>query len=466
MLNLGVFFFDKKMKFLVSALLSVVLLLCSAQLVEAQTLCDSIIKVNPKGTKTARSYFRYDANGYQVLAMHYTFNKKTSTWSGTYRESVSYDNNGNIVMRKMAYWDFDSNNWLTMVAEDMTYDSKSRRIARDYRKWNKERSVWLGLTKEKLQFNNMGLISEREVFDWDDASSEWNYDRITNYEYDDRGRVTYEETKRWLGTWTNEERTAYVYDADNYEAQSETSEMWNGTEWVPTKRSIYQRRTTNDENGYLYTLAVNYLTYNPESRTWTRTSRHTTQYDAHQTEVRNVNEEWTERGWNITKDERYDVQYNEDGYVTRCIRSRWNGGNEWIGISRTEARYNDYGDQLIDIKMNWDQLNNEWKGVVNAQYDYDAMGYITLEIKCKWDAELKDWVNLSKMTYEYDDMHNKISETTSSWNNQTKQWDEFYRGKFEYAYDGYGNPKQVAEYIWDVKKWKPVQTIYYYNHNQ
>lgn len=447
----------------INQILSLIILIFTALEAVGQQLADSIIKVNPAGVTVARSYFSYNDDDYQTMAMHYTFNKKNSKWVGTYKETATYDEQGNCLVHDVSYWDMVGNRWFTMVNEINTYDRKGRRTSGDARQWNKEREVWIGVSKNAFTFNDMGLLATEEHYEWLEEAEVWREKTRAVYEYDDRGRRIEEiEYNYFDGQWINSIRRTNTYNVENRQLEKTIEQKWNGNDWELTQKTelTYEKST---DRATRTTIQLR-QTYDEAQQDWVNLERTTSTMDARMTEIYIKREEWDTKNsrWLVTKCERSDVKYDIDDNKIFDARYRWNGNDEWIGISRAEYKFNDYGDLLFESKMTWNIMDNEWKGVLNAEYDYDPMGNLILEIKRKWDPDTKDWRNLSKLTYEYDEYHNKVRESTFSWHVQQQKWEEFYKGKFEYSYDGGGNIKCAQEYMWDVKKWKPVMTVFYY----
>ena len=79
------------MKTLAFTLSFLLITLCTNSYAQLKQKVDSIIKVNNEGVQFARSYYSHDKNGYQTMSMHYTLNKKTNIWVGTFKETALYD---------------------------------------------------------------------------------------------------------------------------------------------------------------------------------------------------------------------------------------------------------------------------------------------------------------------------------------------------------------------------------------
>ncbi len=423
-------------------------------------LCDSVIKVNGKGIVTARSYYAYDVNGYQSMAKHYTFNKKTQKWAGTFWETRVYDERGNVITRKTAYWNFDTDNWIDMLIESITYDDQNRRTSIDSRRWNLERQLWIGINNEEYTYDAAGHIAQRNVGIWDDDKAAWLPSKQYKNTFDERNRVVSEEILVWHDAWVNEDKVNYEYVGNTTKVKTETHYVWDSGSWTP--HSISECNSTiNESTGDKRTICnVSYYVNNA----WVEHSRTQVDVDMRQTEIRNRNEDKSGSTWAVTRDERAEVKYDEDGNRTFYARYRWNGGDDWMGLSRNESTYNEYGDLMTDISMHWDESTSQWRGTSNSTYDYDAVGNIILDIKCRWNIEKQAWEPLSKTTSVYDDYYSKVEETSASWSKEKNDWEVFYSGKYEYTYNAVGNVVGSREYQWEQKKWKLVQVVEYYPH--
>lgn len=441
-------------------IISATILTVCASAASASLLPDSIIKVNPEGIVVSRSYFAYDNNDYQTMAMHYNLNKKTNQWSGTFCENAVYDSRGNCVKKVTSHWDFDVDRWVEMRCEEYEYDARGRRTAENVKRWNKSKSVWTGVSRHRLEFTDKGLLQSMLTYEWSDEMRDWVEHSFVEYEYDARGRRTMEAHSAWRNdAWQKLTRIQREFDSTTFQQTKETEETWTDGKWTPSVSTFFAYETS----GHIGVRTIVKLSrkYNAATAQWVDYERITSELDARATEVYIKREEWDGR-WLVTKQERTDTRYDADGNRIYEEHLRWLGDDRWVGVSKVEMKYNEYGDVLSENRMKWDVATNMWKGVSNVVADYDAIGNIIFEQRSKWDVIKQEWQPQAQMSYQYDENRNKVSESNSSWNVRTNKWEEFYKGRFEYAYDAEGNVKQVQEYIWDVKRWRSQGTIFYY----
>lgn len=422
---------------------------------------DSIIKTDKEGRVVNRSYFKYDAQERQTAVEHYTLNKKTGVWGGTYKENAQYDANGNRTQLIVSYWDYDTGKWLDMTRENVAYDVNGRRLSEEAMTWNKQRNAWIGDRKNSCRYTVNGQRAEVFNYQWDDAKVKWIERDATLSEYDDATRQKKSDTHRvWAaGEWQNTRREEYEYDPQNRRLIQTTTMTWTEGKWVPITRFIY---TSGSRNEAGQTVVVTQTqNYDATKAVWVNHDKTTTVLDPRGAELINKKEEWNGMGWQVVKIERTEIEYNNNGDRTHEARYRWNGGNDWIGVSSTDKTYSEYADVLSEIRMEWDMAANSWRGVVNVKTDYDDMGNITAEERYKWDKANKVWKRQSKASFVYDTDHNKTSESTSSWNPRKDRWEEFYKGRFEYRIGYDGNIMSQREYLWEKGEWKLVQTVNY-----
>ncbi|MBP5366241.1 MAG: hypothetical protein J6Y82_10035 [Bacteroidales bacterium] len=425
----------------------------------AQEQPDSIIKYNADGVAVARSYFKYDDNKRQTLAMHYVFNQKNEEWAGTSRDEMTFDNNGNCLSKSTLYWDYETRSWVVNKKQESAYDSRGRVIGHSVMNWNKVRKVWVGETKTETEFNNMGLHASETSYFWDDNATVWIKDRKQNFTYDDRGRCTLCETQKWVdGKAVNESRIEYTFDANSRDLLLERLSVWDKGNWVLSTETKYTFGKPDDSG----CRSKETIVQTASNGTLTNSRREVVTLDANNVEIFICREEWNGSKWLINSQDRKEIKYDEDKNRIFEESYSWIGQDKWVGVTHYEAKFNDYGDVVTEKRMKWNAQTNSWAGVSYVNYEYDGVGNIIRDERFKWDSKAGEWINQSVNEIEYDEYHNKKAESTSSWNKIRQTWENFYKGKFEYAYDGDGNMKIMEEYVWDVKKWKIVSTVNYF----
>src|SRR5574344_1203763 len=128
-------------------ILTTIVAISLCQSVFSKNVPDSIIGQNAMGVVVARSYFEYDANGYQTSVAHYTWNKDKLEWVGTYREKCKYDDAGRVLTKNTFNWNFNKYDWMGMQQLEMEYDAKGRQTLRAEYKWDKNKNKWVGIIK-------------------------------------------------------------------------------------------------------------------------------------------------------------------------------------------------------------------------------------------------------------------------------------------------------------------------------
>jgi len=450
------------MKTLAFTLSFLLITLCTNSYAQLKQKVDSIIKVNNEGVQVARSYYSHDKNGYQTMSMHYTLNKKTNIWVGTFKETALYDDNGNCLNKVTSFWDMRKHNWIEMSRETSKYDEYGRQIEYDSRQWNVDRACWIGLEKKSFAFSDMGLIATYQEYLWNETKGDWGNLIIDEYEYNTEGQKTVEMHSKWRNNeWNRTSRTEYKYDDVTHAPICEVLFHDENGQWVPESETTYlYKEATETENA---TKTKHLRLYNKESKQWVDIEEYISTLDAKGTEIAIKRREFKNNQWYITKDDRNTTRYDEHGNETFNEKSQWIGGDEWEGRSRNETQYNEYGDVAMERETRWDLSTNDWKGMKFIEYEYDTDGYVIKEKHYRWDTKTNDWKNMSRMEYEYDENHNKTKESTSSWNSVKQRWEVFYNGKFEYTFDKEGYIAIIKESMTDPNgKWKDVSTTYYY----
>lgn len=443
-----------------NTLLLIALLLSPAIEAQLKEHADSIIKINSEGIQVARSYFKYDDNMRQTMSMHYTYNKKTNKWVGTFRETTAYDNMGNCLNKTTSYWDMPNCKWMEMTREISEYDLNGRKTEYDVRQWNRERVRWIGQEKYSCTFNDKGLLLSMQEYFWNDSFSDWVRSTRSEYEYNEQGQKTIETYSTWSEAWQKETQTRYTYN-EKSTLLSEIQYTYENGQWIPNTETSYTTTpATTDENG---TRTKHIRLYDRTTQKWTDLEQYVSSINVQGSEVSMKRREYKNNQWYVTKNERNTLEYDSNGNEIFNEKSLWVGGNDWTGRLRTEIQYNEYGDIAMERETTWDINTNNWKGSKYIEYEYDKDGYVTKEIHHRWDTKSNSWRNFTTMVFEYDENHNKIKESTSSWNNVKQRWDIFYNGKFEYTFDKEGYITSITEWMIDPNgKWKKVSTTYYH----
>ncbi|MCF0191360.1 MAG: hypothetical protein HUJ96_08875 [Marinilabiliaceae bacterium] len=451
------------MQKIVTYIVFVIVSLLTCQLSASPNQVDSIIQVNSKGVVVARSYFEYDANFYQTMAMHYTLNKKNGNWVGTFKETAEYDNDGNITKRITSYWDIDGSKWSEMSREINTYDREGRLTGVNQLKWILERSRWIGSQRYEREINERGFVTNHINYTWNNDNDIWTKSNQCSSEYDAYGRIHSTTNSEWKdSTWLFTTRETFTYKENTRRQTSSLTERWKNGSWVKyhTTESSYI-----EESNHISKRIDITKTYDDSGST-IRIRRNTTSYDDNNQTIGETEETFTEGRWITNNKWRSNTSYDNDGNCIAETRMKWQNGygdnEKWEGVSKVLKTFNDYGDVMSEERYSWDNTHNAWKGINNEQYDYDNLGNIILHIRQRWNPVKKQWEMLSKMAFEYDDNHNKIRETTASWDKIHEEWDEFFIGKTDYIYDGEDNIKVMSEYMYEDNQWKLTKTTYNY----
>ena len=261
-----------------------------------------------------------------------------------------------------------------MQDERTLYDSKGRQVGEDVKSWNKVRKAWIGKSKYETKINAKGQRAQIINYAWDDNAGKWVNNIANDSEYDSKFNYKNADIKKvWRnGGWQNTTRLEYEYDFDTRRIVQTTEYEWRGAEWVATGRTRYL--TSDPDARGNKTITTQKLAYDTYGKTWINKERTTSVVDKKQAEVSIKREEWNGKQWVTVKSEKTEIRYNANGEVTHEARYRWNGGNEWIGIRRSDMTYNDYGDVLSEIRMEWDAMSNNWTGIVNVKTEYSQVG--------------------------------------------------------------------------------------------
>ncbi|MBC7776515.1 MAG: T9SS type A sorting domain-containing protein [Phycisphaerae bacterium] len=246
---------------------------------------------------------------------------------------VYYDNNGNTYERKSNIWNGSA--WVLQFREYRTLNAQGKPTEILSKEWNEATSTLANANRATIGYHTNGLENyekyeiwnpisglwetqsiETTIFGPNDKAQERSYEFYSNgvlilgnrnfYVYDGAGRIA-ENIKQSLlnGTWTNTEKTDYLYngaDKDYYESSSRNWNEFNGI-WG----DIVRRKTQTVTSAQQIILSEVLDGFG-----WRPTDRITNNFDSNDQLTKHIYEEWDNNTSVWTIDSEYEYTYNND----------------------------------------------------------------------------------------------------------------------------------------------------------
>ena len=191
---------------------------------------------------------------------------------------------------------------------------------------------------------------------------------------------TYENFSRKLYTYSNGQRTGYLY------------QLWNVS--MGSWEDEYEEQTLYNADGQQERFSIREIDGTGQWRNLYRESRGY-DVDGNLTEI--LAASWDNGGWLDTA--KTTIEYNDIGLYARIHALSWNGAG-WDSLSRESADYGEFG-MFWDTYLLEEKTQNVWEGVVREQYSYDTYGFWTGMSRQGWNSGTGSWENLLREQYAY-----------------------------------------------------------------
>lgn len=379
-------------------------------------ILDSLVAVKPDDTKQIKQHCVFDKNGKILELNNYVYDAATKDWK--------------INMRYFWTW-LDSG----YMKSDEQEDAKGNAVRNEY-KYNAQN---LGIEK---------LTTKRTGFDGEYV----NYNK-GEYDYDDRGNMTKENTFKWANNeWVPIARITAAYDENNYRSAFEDWRYKDGV-WTGKEKKEYK---TNKKG--LQTYILNYSWERKNTGVFEPFARMTNKFSAKNDtalvqqlfEYYNIDtNDWlgnfkdrggAERNNMIAVHERDDRDRDIFAYGETLY------GTEWVRGSESTYKYTDNADGSYEcVKTN--------KRRPRDAKDFEVFEIVTTKVDSKGrttfyhDDYLPDKKRSSQWIDTYDDKGNKLGREGYKFNADGVRLCDL---KSVNTYDNYGNI--IDTYNWKGKK--------------
>jgi len=204
----------------------------------------------------------------------------------------------------------------------------------------------------------------------------------------------------------------------------------------------YKEIFSYDDSGN-HTQYVSYY-WDEYDNVWKGSMKQVFAYDAHRNMTLTMYYYWDydNNDWTLSSQEEFE--YDADGNIAVYLYCYWDN-NVLIEKNKREATYNANGNELTNIRYDWDYANNDWIKMYRGESEYDADGNLTLYTDYEWIDD--DWMQYYKIEHTYEDGYEilwMIYEWMDAWQSTAKG---------EYEYDSHGNETLYVESMWAGEEW-------------
>jgi len=303
---------------------------------------------------------RYNAN--DDLEENYINIWNGTDWEYYYRTIYDYDSGG--LLSSETQQDYQNSNW-RYLSRTVYYYNQSDSLFESVYQINMN-NVWVDVSRTVISYDN----SNRRIMQEDE-----NYDASTS-------------------TWYPYRRTLFTYDVNSGFVNSETIQIWNGSDWDNTE----MHTITCDVNG---------------RRTYWR------------------KDVWDGSNW--VGVDLYLSQYNAAGELIEQIYEYYDG-SVWVVSDKYTAIFDQAGNLTDEHTYTWNGSN--WEEYKTVVYTYSG-GFLQYYVTSQYDSSSGGFVNVEMKEYVYDNQNRVAFETTKKWHDASSSFENDTRVCISY-YDNTG----------------------------
>lgn len=407
---------------------------------------------NRSWTPIAKKEEKIEENGQRRFVTYSQWSQAENRWINSWKD-LSYES-PEIEWKERYEWDAISKIWLKLN-EDYIYFNKSRQVILNESKYyQKDGNTWTG-ARVAFKYDTNGYQAERIDANWSEEFEKWIFDRKTENERDEEGRVLIErifaweeDTESWRNFWINERNYTtegrilrnvgtqipsgfrfiedYTYNNQGEELLYQSFSQAPGSSNVLAEE---RRESLFDTDNNL--ILRESFSWNPDSSIWILENRDEYTYDQNSREIRKVEyrsnfgnsplrlarvyeQEYTPEGelaqlQNFTYDDeqnirdgmRFSYEYDTEGRRIANIVWRWDRElQEFYPSRKNENPYNDEGSVEYYAAFNWDRVEEKWVGFSMVGFTNDPQAPIGRLFRGIWNPVSESWF-INQITYTY-----------------------------------------------------------------
>lgn len=287
----------------------------------------------------------------------FTDNGFKDQWNNNFRCTYTYDDNHNMLTAEQYTWYEDE--WFSTLKWENVYDSEGRLITQTYFNRPLGNQEWAKGSQYTWTYDAAGNMTLYEIAHWSDVSQKYSTYLSQQYTYNEAGNIltesqenygnlnylytyTYDESgdrkltflhQKWNGSeWTDYLMTDYTYD-DQGRLKEEVSKLWENDAWNNSRRTAYVYWELADQETYSI--------WDVENQKWKDTSNRVVRRDAEGHVIGIANGELDESNGHIQTQKQEVFEYQDNLLVCKKIQD-WNGPElKFDDISYFAFTYND-----------------------------------------------------------------------------------------------------------------------------
>ncbi len=259
-----------------------------------------------------------------------------------------------------------------------------------YSAWGKATSTW-DYTLRNIYHYNSFYKEDGNVSSNNDGSGWMNEENSKNYLYDSNHRLLEVTLQGWTGSWSDQYKIIYTYDAAG-NVLTKTDQAWLSGTWLNRARS------TNTYSGNNLSIAL-YQYWDNATNSWTNNTRTTFAYTGTQL-ISSTEEDWNVTSW-LNAARRTNFVYAGTDLLSYDFEI-WNSGMGTFELkTKTSFTYDTNHHMLASSLEIWNAPTALWEKYLKTDYSYDSLWNQTEIMEQNWDASIGDWTNSSLILHYY-----------------------------------------------------------------
>lgn len=256
--------------------------------------------------------------------------------------------------------------------------------------WGKATGTW-DYTRRNIYRYNSFYKEDGNVSSNDNGSGWMNEENAKNYVYDSNHRLLEVSFEGWAGSWSDQYKIIYTYDAAG-NVLTKTDQAWLSGTWL--NRAL----TTNTYSGNNLGVAL-YQYWDNATNSWTNNTRTTFAYSGNQL-TSSTEEDWNTTSW-LNSMRRTNFVYAGTDLLSYDFEI-WNPAMGAFELkTKTSYSYDTNHHMMASFLEIWNAPTATWEKYLKTDYTYDALWNQTQILEENWDASISDWTNSSLIVNYY-----------------------------------------------------------------
>jgi YD repeat-containing protein len=256
--------------------------------------------------------------------------------------------------------------------------------------WAKASGTW-DYTRRNIYHYNSFYKEDGNLSANDDGSGWKNEENAKNYLYDSNHRLLEVTLEGWTGSWNDQYKMSYTYDAAG-NMLTKTDLVWVSGTW----QNRY--RASNTYSGNNLSVAL-YQYWDNSTNSWTNNTRSTFTYTGNLL-ASATDEDWNATSW-LNSSARSNFIYAGSDLLSYDF-GIWNPGMGAFELKTKTSYSYDTNHHMMACHLElWNAPTTTWEKYLKTEYTYDSLWNQTRILEQNWDASLSDWTNSSLILNYY-----------------------------------------------------------------